>query len=1013
VKPPPPDWDTIPAELRELDQWVLWRFELRENKWTKEPFQPNGNHAASTKEMTWSTFADVRAAYEKDPARWSGIGCVVSRTDPYCGVDLDHCIDLGTGEIHPVAQEIINRLNSYTEVTPSGDGLRVWVRAELWFLKGRVKSGWRSLPKVELYDRGRYFTLTGRHLANTPTTIGERQRELEALHAEIFAAAERHEPAANGARAIPSSISEAELLEAMFGAKNGAEISALWNGDTAAHGGDDSAADLALCNHLAWWTNYDRQRTDALFRQSRLMRPKWDGKRGEETYGEITLDKAFEGKHPGDGWAGPAVQIDLTHELTTGAAPAGVDTADTPPALLALLNTLLADPTPTVEKVFTDSVIAALAHLKPTPYAAAKAKLKAALGKDLNLNDLEKAVSEKRRLLARQHQAQKRPAEEHQSNPGLPDIIVNNRQHDELFDECIAVLQAANDPPQLFVRTGALAMIREDEDGRAVVLSPKSPGIRLLLARAANYFVKSGEDENPISTSVNPPKDVVHGIADLGAHEGQFPPLVGVTQVPVLRPDGTILTTPGYDPLTRLVYRPEPGLEVPRIPDAPTPADIQQALATLADVFADFPFEDQASQANLLALLLSFVTRPAVATAVPLCVIDSPQAGTGKSLLAQTACMIGTGRFPKSMTAPADPAEWRKQITAALLPAPAAVMLDNLNAPLMSGDFAAALTLPEWSGRLLGTAHDVTLPQRVVWLATGNNVALGGDIPRRCYTVRINAKAARPFERDGWRYPELLTHVTENRGHLLAAVLTLARAWYAAGCPEAPVRPLGSFEEWTRKVGGILHHAGVPGFLANLPEQYDRADVETPQWDGFLHAIWDWRGESTFSTAQLVDALLPGGHPELRTALPDSLAAALEKEASLRRRLGRALAQRCEQRFPSGLYLASGGKDSHTKAPLWRIAVSTPEPPSDSGFAGFAGSCGVFPKSARVATHTTLEAPNGTTLQGVGSRAHEERLEKIPQNPANPANLESASVALNTHTMADDDGEVPREVFEL
>jgi hypothetical protein len=148
------------------------------------------------------------------------------------------------------------------------------------------------------------------------------------------------------------------------------------------------------------------------------------------------------------------------------------------------------------------------------------------------------------------------------------------------------------------------------------------------------------------------------------------------------------------------------------------------------------------SKANALALLLTPMLRSAIAGPVPLALIDAPQAGTGKSLLTQVLALIATGRSAAMMTVPAGDEETRKKITASLLSGTSLILLDNVAAPLLAGSLAAALTTETWSDRLLGQSAMVTLPQKVTWVATGNNIALGGDLARRCYWVRLDAQTS-------------------------------------------------------------------------------------------------------------------------------------------------------------------------------------------------------------------------------------------------------------------------------
>jgi DNA polymerase-1 len=402
-----------------------------------------------------------------------------------------------------------------------------------------------------------------------------------------------------------------------------------------------------------------------------------------------------------------------------------------------------------------------------------------------------------------------------------------------------------------------------------------------------------------------------------------FPPVEGLVETPIIRPDGSLLTRSGYDALTRLIYRPAPGVTFPPLPSIPPPADVQRALALLDEAIGEFPYVDDASQANALALLLTPILRTAIAGPVPLALIDAPQAGTGKSLLTRVLALIATGRSAAIMTAPAGDEEFRKKITATLLSGTSLILLDNVEAPLLAGSLAAALTTDTWSDRILGQSAMVTLPQKVTWVATGNNLSLGGDLARRCYWIRLDAQTSRPWQRTGFRHADLLDWVSAHRGELVTALLTLSHAWYRAGQPTAPVPTLGGFEAWTRTIGGILHHAGVVGFLANLEDLYTQVDEgDSGQWTVFLAAWLATYGDRLIAVADLTDDLLME-ESALREVLPDDLADALPARDSetgrFRRKLGHALRQRVERRFgDEDLYVARGD-DRHKKVALWRV----------------------------------------------------------------------------------------------
>lgn len=277
-----PILDAVPAELRAREQWVTWAIERRHGRAMKSPCQVDGRHASTTDPATWTSFENAVRAL-RSSSWFAGVGFVFTERDPFVGVDLDHAVrDDGTRE--PWATQIVEALNSYTERSVSGSGLHVIV-------KGAVPSGGNRRGSVEMYDRGRFFVVTGDVIAGTPRTIEERSIEIGAVHATFVA---RPEPERRPhLRVVGPVDDDLALLRQMFNARNGEQIAQLWHGNFSAYDGDHSRADLALVAHLLWWTHNDLARVDRLFRQSALYREKWDARRGESTYGAITIRRAL------------------------------------------------------------------------------------------------------------------------------------------------------------------------------------------------------------------------------------------------------------------------------------------------------------------------------------------------------------------------------------------------------------------------------------------------------------------------------------------------------------------------------------------------------------------------------------------------------------------------------------------------------------------------------------------------------------------------------------------------
>ncbi|WP_276253132.1 hypothetical protein [Halomontanus rarus] len=285
------DLTAIPETLRARDQWVCWREVIRDGKPTKVPIDPEtGSFASSTDERTWSDLETARTYLGTGDA--DGLGFVFTDSDPIVGVDLDDCRDPETGQSGVDAKAIIDCLESYTEVSPSGTGYHV-------LLCGNLPEGRNRRGKIELYDRARFFTVTCEHVSGTPTAVCDRQSQLEAVHDEYVQESvtrtDTQREDCVGTEPEESTLSDSELLEKAMAASNGDKFERLWNGNTAGYD-SQSEADMALCCLLAFWTGGDRAQLDRLFRRSGLAREKWDEVHYADgsTYGDRTVERAID-----------------------------------------------------------------------------------------------------------------------------------------------------------------------------------------------------------------------------------------------------------------------------------------------------------------------------------------------------------------------------------------------------------------------------------------------------------------------------------------------------------------------------------------------------------------------------------------------------------------------------------------------------------------------------------------------------------------------------------------------
>lgn len=302
--------DSVPLLLRERPQWVLWRYGQRGSgsaaKWTKPLFQPDGRFAAVDRPQTWRSFEVILAAYQRRRDYWSGIGFVLTPEIPLTivGVDIDHCIG-SDGALDRRAFDVISALDTYTELSPSANGVHVFALSEpLPAGRRRTRLAGDNAAELEVYDGLRYLSITGHHLPWTPSQILARQTEVGETYDHLFGvrnALRGGAPPLTDIRAPQSVWEDIDVIAmASKDPRRGTQFTRLWSGDFTGYINpqtglpDHSAADLALCNDLVYWSGADAARVDRLFRSSGLFRPKWDERRGRLTYGERTIRLAME-----------------------------------------------------------------------------------------------------------------------------------------------------------------------------------------------------------------------------------------------------------------------------------------------------------------------------------------------------------------------------------------------------------------------------------------------------------------------------------------------------------------------------------------------------------------------------------------------------------------------------------------------------------------------------------------------------------------------------------------------
>lgn len=281
-------FDNIPPEMKAINNWVCWKFQKRNGRKTKIPYNPKtGGMAKSNSPETWASFDTAVNAFSG--GSYDGIGFELGNS-PFVGIDIDHCIK--DGQLSKESEKIISGFKSYTELSPSGTGIHIIVKADIEDGRGRRKGN------IEIYPAGRFFTVTGNVIPGYEK-ISTDEKALQALISIVDAKKPMKELPQNPLIDPPEMLDD-ELISKIRRSNQGAKFKALYDrGDSSEYGGDESAADQALLNILAWWTNGDALQMERIFSSSMLgRRDKWLNR---QDYRDRTIQEAIAGQN-GNGY---------------------------------------------------------------------------------------------------------------------------------------------------------------------------------------------------------------------------------------------------------------------------------------------------------------------------------------------------------------------------------------------------------------------------------------------------------------------------------------------------------------------------------------------------------------------------------------------------------------------------------------------------------------------------------------------------------------------------------------
>jgi len=505
-----------------------------------------------------------------------------------------------------------------------------------------------------------------------------------------------------------------------------------------------------------------------------------------------------------------------------------------------------------------------------------------------------------------------------------PVIYWGDRPSDHVTNKALVIYKASNLPKIVFAKGGKLVRIIKPESGPLTEKLDRD-AMRGILARIADWEVWMYRDKkgNDIYNPTPPQEFVVKDILSLPNWDPDvFPVLTGIVRAPVIAPDGSLVDQPGYHRASGLYYEPEDGVNVPPVSLHPTDDEIIAAKAIFFDDhFIGFPFVSNADRINALAMLLTPFVRSLIQGPTPLMLIDAPVQGTGKGLLAECVVFPAVGELPATPP-PEREEEWSKTITSLLDASVPVVLFDNLTGVLRSASLAAALTTRKWSARRLGTPEMVNTRIDITWLATANNVSLDDDMSRRVVYSRIDAKMEFPYERprESFKHHDLRKWVKDNRGRLIWAALTLARAWISRGRPPGN-QVMGSYESWVETIGGILQVCGIGDFLGNREKRRSASDTDSAPFRAFCQSWFEKHGEKVVGAKDLYQLV------EEKELLVDLLIA--NSEQGSRNKLGRLIKKMVDRHFGPYKILDKGVDNSGRR--LYQLELTKAGANSGSG----------------------------------------------------------------------------------
>ena len=466
----------------------------------------------------------------------------------------------------------------------------------------------------------------------------------------------------------------------------------------------------------------------------------------------------------------------------------------------------------------------------------------------------------------------------------------------------------------LYQHGGQIVEIIPAETERLRILQVGTDLLLSYLCEAAYWFRSKTSTRGAVTrVRSDPPTNVVRVIHAKGRWE--LPTLLGIKYGPTILQNGLVVTIPGYHPECRMLFEFDKS-KFPQLPEKVDKEFAKAAMNRLSDLFTDFPFESPADRSVTLAALLTMVGREAFEGPAPMFIFDAHTPGTGKSFLADIISLIATGQ-PAPRVPYGNDEEVRKKITSSLMMAEPLILLDNVNRALGGASLDAALTSELWRDRALGSNNILTLPMKMVFLATGNNVSIKGDLARRVVSCRLEAQTEFPERRAGFKHQDLKGKVIRERPQLLMDVLAVLKGRVDQQEFEEPIASYGSFDGWSHLVRGALLWLDYPDPLQTQQRIRENSDEDRETICMLLRLLSDTYMAREFNTRNAFEESkrsreIYDGNPRLW----DTIEAALDAKPEVA--LLSKLFSQIEGRIFNG-YRLRKSRRRNSRGRLWRI----------------------------------------------------------------------------------------------